>query len=349
MASRVIFCSVLLLVPVWWLRAEPVADLYVAEVTAVDRSQQALADATREALRQVLVKVSGSAEILNNPAIAPALRNPRNYVESYAYQPAAPVEEGVGVRFRSAGSSVTELVTAAGAPVWTANRPPVLAWLAVKGPREPDGPAGLRLVGQGAEPEVAEALRRAFSIRGVPIRLPEQPGAPSADRVWQASSTSVRAASEPYELDNVLFGRMTYDEQGRASGQWSYLHEGQKRDRSVRIATEQQFMQAGVDLAADAMAERLAVAPTTTEAVGLLVSVSGISRYGDYARLVNWLEQLELVDQANLVHIAGDQLELRVIAQIDASQLAGLIAMNSQLVPQPGAEGTGQLSYQWQN
>jgi hypothetical protein len=337
------------LAPVWWLAAEPVADLYVAEVTAADRGEQALGDATREGLRQVLVKVSGSREILNNPAIAPALRNPRDYMESYAYRPAATDEDGVGVRFQFAGSAVTELVTAAGAPVWTANRPAVLAWLAAKGAREPGAPAGVRLVGQDAEPEVADALATAFFIRGVPVRLPEQPGAPSADRVWEASSSSVRAASEPYELDDVLVGRVTYDEEGRASGQWSYLYEGQKRDRSVRSTSEQQFMQAGVDLAADAMAERLAVAPTSDEAVGLLVSVTGISRYGDYARLVNWLEQLELVEQANLVHIAGDEVELRVIAQIDATQLAGLIAMNRQLVPLPGVEGAERLSYQWQN
>ncbi len=349
MASRVLLCVALLLAPGWWLAAEPVADLYVAEVTAADRGEQALGDATREALRQVLVKVSGSGEVLKNPAMAPALRNPRNYVESYAYRPATEAEDGVGVRVQFAGSSLTELLTAAGAPVWTANRPAVLTWLAVKGPREPDGPAGERLVGQDAEPEVAEALAAAFFTRGVPVRLPRQPGALSADRVWQASSTSMRAASESYELNNVLVGKMTYDGAGRASGQWSYLHEGQKQDRSVRSTSEQQFIQAGIDLAADAMAERLAVAPTSDEAVGLLVNVVGISRYGDYARLINWFEQLELVDQANLVHIAGDKLELRVIAQIDATQLAGLIAMNRQLVPLPDAGGGEQLSYRWQN
>jgi hypothetical protein len=163
------------------------------------------------------------------------------------------------------------------------------------------------------------------------------------------STQAITKASASYELDDVLVGRLTYDEQGRASGQWTYLFDGEKRDRSVSPTTEQEFLDAGVNLAADAMAARLAVAPTAKEAGGLLISVAGITRYADYAAVMKWLEALELVDQANLVHLDGSKVEFRVIAQIDAAQLAGLIEMNRRLVPLPGAVDGDSLSYQWQN
>ena len=217
------------------------------------------------------------------------------------------------------------------------------------GAREPDGEDAPRIVGQGAEAEITQALSSAFSRRGVPNRLPGASAALPADRLAQASTGALLRASEPYGLDDVLFGRMNFDADGRASGRWSYFYEGERQDLSVPPGSEQNFMDAGVNLAADAMARRLAVAPTVGEAAGLLVSIAGVGRYADYAAVVNWFEQLELVEQANLVHVVDDQIELRLIAQVDAEQLAGLIAMNPRLVPRTGVADGGQLSYQWQN
>ena len=253
------------------LAAETVTDLYAAEVTAPDRSEQALERAAREALEQVLVKVSGSSAVLGNASVAPALRRARTYVERYAYRPRPADEEGVGVWFQFSGSDVTDLVTAAGAAVWTANRPVVLSWVAVDGAREPDGEDAPRIVGQGAEAEITQALSSAFSRRGVPNRLPGASAALPADRLAQASTGALLRASEPYGLDDVLFGRMNFDADGRASGRWSYFYEGERQDLSVPPGSEQNFMDAGVNLAADAMARRLAVAPTVGEAAGLLV------------------------------------------------------------------------------
>ncbi len=347
---RVFLLGLLLLAQPGLGVAETVANLYSAEVVAADRSQAALNRAAREGLQQVLVKVSGTSALLNNPGIKPALGNARTYVQRYSYLPAEPDDEGVGVRLQFAGSTINELITDAGAPLWTANRPAVLTWLALRGPREEGGPGGERLAGRDAEQKVDEELAAAFSRRGVPVKLPSGgSSAVAVNQLWRMSPQAITKASAPYQLDDVLVGRLTYDDQGRASGQWTYLFDGAKRDRSVSATSEQQFMDAGVNLVADAMAARLAVAPTDTEADGLLMSVIGITRYADYAAVVKWLEELELVDQANLVHVNGDKVEFRVIAQIDASQLAGLIQMNRRLIPLPGPAGVDSLSYQWQN
>jgi hypothetical protein len=47
--------------------------------------------------------------------------------------------------------------------------------------------------------------------------------------------------------------------------------------------------------------------------------------------------------------VRGDVIQLRLQAQVDATQLAGILQLNEQLVPVPGMDAGSQLSYQWLN
>lgn len=343
-----ILWPLLLLALMQSLAAETVHDLYEVEVPAADRGQRALDAAAREAMGQVLVKVSGNAAVLRLPEVENALAQARGYVQRYSYLDALPEQEGVGLRFQFEGATITELLKSAGAPVWTANRPAVLIWLAVAGEQGP------HFVNRDSEPELVALLQRAFSRRGVPMQLPlfdlADASALPVDDVWELSLPPIVAASLRYDRENVLAGRLSFDAEGLAEGEWSYLQEDQMITRPVSGVAEQEAVVAGVDLVADAMAARYAVAPTGGDGGGILIQVAGIRRYGDYAAVVRWLQSLELVEQVNLVHIQADRIELRLVAQLDSSQLAGLIDLNKRFVPAPAvAGGDDLLSYRWQN
>ena len=327
-------------------RAETVRDLYSAEVVASDRGQQAVSVASREALEQVLVKVSGSAAVLGYPPVKQALGRSRNYVQQYAFLGKDTAGEGVGMRFEFDGTAVTELVTEAGAPLWTANRPVVLVWLVI----EDEG--GARFVNRGTEPAVTEALQGAFFRRGVPMQLPLFDLADATtlrvEEVLRLSEPAVQLASRRYEREDILVGRMFPAEDGAMQGQWSYLRRSGRLDRSVPPLLAARFMDAGVSLVADDMASRYAVSPTEGE-TGILITVSGIRSYGDYAAVVTWLERVELIERANVVQVQGDRVRLRLVAQADPEQLAGIIRLNQRLVPAPSGDIDAQLSYRWQN
>ena len=79
-----IIAAVLLLLG-YAAQAEVVSDLHSAEVPVADRTQAALNAAARDGLAQVLVKVSGSIDVLNYPAIKAVLPKSRSYVQQYAY------------------------------------------------------------------------------------------------------------------------------------------------------------------------------------------------------------------------------------------------------------------------
>ena len=63
------------------VHAEMVRDLYKAQVPVAGQNQDALAVASREAMAQVLVKVSGSRAVLDYPEVKSALGGARRQVQ----------------------------------------------------------------------------------------------------------------------------------------------------------------------------------------------------------------------------------------------------------------------------
>jgi len=328
--------------------AEVERDLYAATVPVADQGARALAAGAADALAEVLIKVSGSDEVLRNPAIAEALQGARSQVQQYAYR-RTPGDDALFARFEFDPAYVTGLVVQAGAPLWTANRPPVLAWVVAEGPR------GRFFVNPETAPEEAALLLEEFSRRGVPVQLPlfdlADTAAIDPEDVWRLDGIVLRSASARYNVQHIAAGRMVTLSTGAIAGDWSYFSQRDRLDRSINAPDLRGFLRRGVALVADEMAGRYAVAATAAEdsGAGVLLSVTGVTAFADYARLVNWLESLELVNRANVERVSGDRLELRINARADAAQLATLIELNERLEPSPQPVGDAALRYRWRN
>lgn len=327
--------------------AEVVRDLYAAEVPISGRQQAALDGASRRAMSQVLVKLSGSEDVLGYSGVKNSLSNARSYVQQYAYR-GGQGDVPLTVRFEFDGSVMTKIITDAGAPLWTANRPAVLAWIVL------EDETGRRFLGRETDPELVKQLERAFFERGVPLRLPlldlTDTASLSADEAWQQDRSTLMAASSRYGVADILAGRFASLSSGVWLGDWSYLTDRRQLNRTLTNTSASDALDVAAALIAEDMAERYAVMPTTTgSAAGIRMQVMGVSDYGDYAGVVAWLESLELIQHANVEYIAGDRIELRLVAQADASQLASIIELNDKLVPAPVAQTPGVLFYQWQD
>jgi hypothetical protein len=327
--------------------AETVRDLYAAQVAVEDQTAGALNGASRRALAEVMVKVSGSEDVLGNPGVASALGEARRHVLQYAYLRDREDGNKLEARFEFDSSWVVEVLTAAGEPLWTANRPLVLVWLVA------EDSSGRYFVNQETSPELAQLVLEKFHRRGVPVRLPlfdlSDATALSAEQAWRLAGPALESASARYDVENFIAGRMVVLSNGSATGDWSYFYQGDRSDRSFTAADAGQFVVHGVSMVAESMAGRYAVAPTGTAEDGVTLSVQGVEHYGDYAGIVAWLERLELVEHANVERITGDLIELRVTSSADAGQLAALIELNQRLSPLPPVAPHIQLSYQWQN
>jgi hypothetical protein len=332
-------------VPAGSALADVVADLYSATVPVADQSSQALATAAKEAMAEVLVKISGTRDVLQSPAVSAALGDARNQVQQYAYVQGKPPAAPLSLSFEFSGPYVTELVSQSGSPLWTVNRPRVLAWVVVEDEQ------GRRFVSQDGAPQEAQWLLEEFSRRGVPVQLPvfdlTDTAAVSIDDVWALNANTVLAGSARYNVQDVLVGRLAKSSGGQSFGDWSYLRQNEQVNRSVTVSDVQAFMRNGVNIVATDMVSRYAVAPTTGAGGGVRLSIAGITTYADYAALVSWLEKLEMVDYANVEQVQGERVDFLVQAKVDTTQLAAIVALNNRLVPLPVAGEGAQLNYQW--
>ena len=328
-------------------QAVMVSGLNEAEVPVADHSAGALAAGSREALSEVLVKLSGSSEVLRNPVIIGELGRARSYVQQYSYTRDEDAKGDLAAKFEFDNSVVTRLLTESGAPLWTANRPPVLVWLVAR------DATGTQIVNWDVSPDAMTSIQTAFSRRGVPLRFPlfdiEDAAALSVEDAWRLQAPPILAASQRYGVENVLVGRLTGLSSGEWVGDWSYIAAGNRIDRSISTDSVNDFVAEGVAFVAEDMSSRYAVASTGAVIGGVELLVGGVSDYRDYAAIIRWLEGLELIDHANVESIIGTDVTIRLTARADSQQLKSIIELNRKLAPVPGAIGAEQLSYQWQD
>lgn len=355
--QRVLFfgCSLVLWLLASSTRAELIRDMYSAHVPVDSRSASELSRAATEGLSEVLVRVSGTTRVLDNPTVVESLSDARARLQRYGYNtdPDDPSRLLVNMLFDS--TYVTQLIIDAGQPLWTANRPILLLWLVQ------ESSAGRQYVNTETAPELVRVIKREFARRGVPVQLPlydlTDRAALSPDELWALDGPALERASERYDRDNILGGRFTLSTTGQVNGQWTYLRKGleeserERINRSTTVENESLFVREGVAMVAESMSALYAVAATANEA-GLTLAVRGVTEFSDYASIVGWLEALELVDWANVETVSGDTIVLRISAQVDADQLATMIQLNQRLIPItsaiPSEPEVTDLIYQWQ-
>ena len=326
------------------LHAEVIDDIYTARIAVTDRSPATLRSARREGLARVLVKASGDRTALTRPEAAEAVRAAERYLLRYSYEEDR--DEGtLTLSLDYDERAVQKLLRDARLPLWTANRPPIVAWLVVS-----DG-QGRHFVGSGDMPGHADALDARFRERGLPLQLPlldlEDTATLSPGAAWRQSSAAIVAASRRYRGAEVLAGRAARTTTGRWVGDWRFLYEGRWLTRPVATDSYDEFAAAGADLVAATISGRYAVTVLEGADQRHRVTLRGVRNYGDYVAAQRALGGLEAVRRVVPERLIGDLVSLRIEADADLVQLGRIIELDERFVPTPAAAGESGLFYEW--
>lgn len=310
------------------LQADRVDGLYEAEGVFEEDRAAGFADA----LEQVLVRVTGRRDVAGREEARAVLDN----AESYAQQFRQPAPGRLWVAFD--GAALERELAQAGLPVWGADRPATLLWVAV------DAGGGSRFVlssgaESGVEARLRDTLRAAAARRGIPVMFPlmdaEDRSRASFAEVWGGFEDSILAASARYGADAVLVGRMNAGDPGFV--RWTLLDESGSQRWSG--ALEQ-----SIDRVADVFAARFAVASTGgISAVNL--AVSGIAGVEDYARVRRFLERLTAVESCAVERVEGEEVLFRLTLRGDAAALEEAIGLGRLLSREPSVPGEPGLRY----
>ena len=196
------------------VEATQVIQTNIAAIAVDDQSQRSQDSALKSAFKQVMIKITGNKDALQNPGVKAALRTPQAYLRSYRFD----FQEGETLYVAEFDKiKLNELLQREGLPLWGERRPETLLWLATE-----DSESGERQLLDETTPSVMrEHLSAKAKERGLPLSFPLMD---LTDRttisiydVWGRFVQSLTQASHRYSVDNVIGARVYKNEPGTVS------------------------------------------------------------------------------------------------------------------------------------
>jgi len=328
------------------VRAEQVTDLYTAQIPVAGQGAEARAAGLRETFAKVLVKVSGDRSLPGKSALAKALGSANGYVQRYSYQAldsrSVTGPEGepapdrlLQVQFDEA--AVNQLLRSKGVPVWGRARPLTLIWLGVE-------TGGQRSLFQAeVEPRLSKALEQAAGDRGLPVLFPlmdlEDRTSLQASDLWGDFEQAIRRASERYQPDVILVGRLRKRSGNNWLADWTlYQPEGQKHWQTSGQSRSEVAVD-GVQLMADRLTERFAPRTVAKAGGSLRVRVTGLNHLADYLLVKDYLDNMDSIESLDLLSATPTEVSFLVRVQGGRDALSRSIALGRVLEPVPVSEG----------
>jgi hypothetical protein len=236
-------------------------------------------------------------------------------------------------RFDKAG--LDRMMRAANLPVWGANRPRVLVWLA-------DERGGQRqLLSLEGDLELRDALRAKANSRGMPMQLPlmdllDQSVLSAAD-LWAGYEAAIREASERYPHDVILSGRVR-DLGGRWEAQWTLWDRVGTDDFSARTGERTEAVLSGIDAAQDLLASRYAPASSGEGSGYIRARFIGVDSLPSYGRLMQILRAQESITRINVRGSREDSLYLDLWVRGGENALLRILSLGGELRQVPPEE-----------
>ncbi|UTW08645.1 DUF2066 domain-containing protein [Pseudomonas benzenivorans] len=278
--------------------AATLSDLYQVREPVASQQPDERDAALGRALETLVLRLTGSRNAAQSPALAELRKDPQQIVSQYGY-------EGDSLLVDFDPLSTDRQLRQAGLSLWGANRPAIVAWWLS------EGVGGSSLIGDGQDS--AAPLRRAAQHRGLPLLLPladlgEQLLA-TPDSLAANDPEALRSASERYAGD-ALLAVLAREADGQWQAQWR-LWLGDKREQGKAEGADQSALADAVFLAvSERLAPRFVVAPGAASSLTLEVQGVDLARYAELQRT---LEPLG----AQLSQVQGDRLTYRINASAE--------------------------------
>ncbi len=203
-------------------QADVLTGLYAAKVPVSSQSGKAQEQAIQLAFKEVLVKVSGSRELLEDNVIRTRVRNARQYLRQYQFenvQSDSPSNDNSQQQLYFLANfdsvKVDGLLLDAGFPIWGSHRPSTILWLA-----EENESLERQLYSEYTDTNLKHhfldgARRRGLSLVFPVLDITDLSNAGLYD-VWGRFTDNIINASQRYDLEIVMSARV-YPQQDLAT------------------------------------------------------------------------------------------------------------------------------------
>ncbi len=344
LTSRLLIC-LWILGQIPGVEAARVTDLYAAQVPSNGGVLRGPSGAFEDALRRVLVKITGQRGITSEKNVMSQFAAADTYVEQFRTNP----DGSIWVLFDRV--ALRRMLDNVGQPVWGEERPLTLVWLVMdygNGSRDilaarsdledDDEPDLLVRPSSAVNPEIEGAVREILTAtaveRGLPLILPlidsEELDIVSISDVWGGFTESLLLASQRYGVDAMLVGRARVRNVESARVRWTLILGKEQFEWDGDIAS-------GPDRIADFFAARLG---TSSGASGQMrLRVDGVNSLDDYGRLSRYLSVLDVIEEFSVDQVTGQTVIFSLLVRGDADRLMRSIALQRVLQLSDDSQG----------
>lgn len=310
--------------------AVEVNDLYQAQVVVDNQSDNVRRNAIKQAMFNVLVKVSGTEAVNENPVLKQAIRQPNNYFLQYRYE-SIDNKRYLVVDFDE--DKVNNLFYQAEQAIWGRLRPQLLMWLV-----EEDG-LSRKIISSSDDSVIAKKIKLLAKARGLPIIQPlmdlDDLNNISVAELWGRFIEPTYIAAERYSPEKILIVRVSNNvnshDESRYVIDWSII-EDQKQLFSQPYEGEnsETLLPQLVDDLTTHIYQQYALEVTIDN--DILIDVNNISSLADYADVSSFLSELSSIQHVALTEVNNTHYRFKLTVTGSKSALLASLKLSRQLV-----------------
>ncbi|OAN18835.1 hypothetical protein A3K86_07725 [Photobacterium jeanii] len=292
------------------INAATVSNLYQAQVVLPDTDKESEQTARQQGLEQVLIKVSGQSQIVENEVVRKALTNSSQYISQF----------GVGSRdgqqtldMAFDRTQIHNLLTKANATLWSDQRPAVLVWLVKENNRERE------IVWDQSSYALQAQMKAVADARGVPMMMPigdfDDITAVTVPDLWGGFIEPVANASVRYNPEALLIIRARENGEN-VSLTWQLYEDAPDRIVASQVAPKEgresgsiaEASNSMVNQIADLLAAKYAVQLGGESGEAFAIRFANIQTTEDFFTLERMLTGLSSVASVNAQRVHADQV-----------------------------------------
>ncbi len=308
--------------------AEKIVGVFESNQMVANYSSAERKKAVRKGLEEVLIRYSGSRDILHEGSVSSILQNPEALLSSFKYFSYGQPEQknsaqdtnngqntqatksrgrqGIGLNFN--GQMIREHLVRARLPIWSPNRPRLVVWWAV------DNQKQRTIASEQTDIQLVNSLALHAKRRGIPLVLPkmDKQDLHSVDinDVWTLDYDRLQVVSRRYNPGVLLLARSTHTLSGKWYAQWGLVSDGRLKTGTIEAKSEHALVSQVIDQISENLAKEYSVvvrAEPISDAQMQIV-IHNISDLKDYAQVSEYLEKLMLVKYLGLSRVEQGKL-----------------------------------------
>lgn len=302
--------------------AGQVADLYQANVAADSAQWQ------QDALLQVLVRVTGKADIATEPAVASELKQASGYIKQYE---AIRHAQGNQMKVLLDATKVNRLLQQNNIGIWGALRPDILVWFV----QQDNG--NRAFVRRNDDPLNAQ-MRDAFLQAGLPLISPlydmDDLTSLSETDIWAGFWQPINQASLRYKSDVVLsvaVDKVTQDGKLLYRLSWQRQDAGKTYRDEVTAIDETSLMQRFAAVLAGQLAERYASVMTGQNSAEYVLQVQQLNSLAEVVQVQKLLQQVVGISEVTVSRFDLGTVHYRLQSDVSAESLINALRFNPKL------------------